>query len=201
MGAIHKPKLTADQYLEIERAAEMRSDFLDGEMIAMPGGTEAHNTICVNLTVEIGSRAKGKSFRVYTSDMRVQTATGRHYTYPDLTIAVPTAEFEGGKKDILINPCAIFEVLSPSTMAYDRDEKFDLYFGVESFREYILISQDKMQIDRWFRSGHGDWRFSRMNDPQGILKLESVPVEIPLTEIYDRVEFPVIVEESDEADA
>ena len=126
MGAMHKPLLTAEQYLEIERAAVDRSDFLDGEMIAMPGGSKAHSRICVNLTIAASMRLKAGPNEVYSNDMRVRTIPTRHFTYPDLTITASAGEFEGDKSDILTNPAVIFEVLSPSTIEYDRTRKCEL---------------------------------------------------------------------------
>ena len=190
MSAMTRPKLTAEQYLAIERPAPTKSDFLDGEMLAMPGGTKTHSKIGVYIASGLLAQLDGGPFDVYSSDMRVRTVKNRHYTYPDVTVAPAEAEFEDGRLDILLNPVAIFEVLSPSTENYDRKEKFDLYFQVESFREYVLVSQDSVRVERMFRSGLGDWKLSVLTDIDDVLKLESVGAVLPLADIYRRVKFP-----------
>jgi Uma2 family endonuclease len=142
------PKLTEEQYLAIERAAERKSEFANGEMFAMSGGSLRRARLQLNLYGELHAALGGGSCEVLTSDLRVRVSATRTYTYPDVTVVRGQPLLLDTHQDVLLNPAAILEVLSPSTQGYDRGLKFQHYRTVESLKEYILVSQDKMWIEQ-----------------------------------------------------
>ncbi len=196
MTAIPKRKLTAAEYLEIERAAEFKSEFYDGEMYPLGGGPEAmaggarkHSEIATNFASALNQRFKGRPGRVFNSDLRVNVADNGLYTYPDLSALCGKPEMQGVDDDTLLNPQLIVEVLSPSTEAYDRGDKFRLYRAIPSLMEYILVSQDRAFVMQHLREPGGTWRLAFVEGLGSTLALSSVGADIPLAEIYDKVEF------------
>src|SRR5438094_497025 len=141
MTAIEKRKLTAQEYLAIERAAEFRSEFHDGEMFAMAGTSREHAQIVFNLSITIGTQFKGRECRAFVTDLRLKVPN--LYTYPDLVALCDPPQFEDSEFDTLLNPALIIEVLSKSTEAYDRGKKFTWYRELSSLTEYVLISQEE----------------------------------------------------------
>jgi Uma2 family endonuclease len=195
MTAVPKRKLTEAEYLAIERAAAFKSEYYDGEMFAMAGASHPHNLIKDNLVVEIGSRLKSSKCQVLSSDMRVKTASARAYSYPDVIIVCDKPEFADDRKDTLLNPLVLFEVLSPTTESFDRGGKFHRYQKLESLKEYILVAQDQMLLERYVRQDNDSWLLTSFDDPAGEFALTSVPVRVPLAEIYRGVELPAPPEE------
>lgn len=183
-ATIHR--LTADEYLAIERAAVSKSEFFDGEMLPMSGGSEVHNLIGGNLYVAFYLHLAPPDFWVYTSEMKVKIPGGG-YTYPDLCIAGNPAVLTGGTRDILVNPLIIAEVLSPSTEAYDRGLKFSRYREIESLQTYILVSQDRFCVEVYSRQSNGHWNLTEYRS--GAIALTSPQIELSLTQIYRRVNF------------
>src|SRR5262249_9988400 len=143
MTAQPKPYITEAEYLELERASASKHEYLAGEIFAMTGASEQHNLIASNVTATLHRQRRGRSCRVYPSDMRIKvTQTGLN-TYPDITVVCGPPEFtDPTKRDTLINPMVIIEILSPSTERYDRGLKFQNYRTIPSLQEYILIAQD-----------------------------------------------------------
>ncbi len=203
MASTVRVTYTPEEYLALERRAEYKSEYINGEIYpmaeasaehghgkiyAMAGASEAHNQITVNLTIEIGQHFKGKPCKVYTADMRVKvTATGM-YTYPDLAAVCGGATFEDIQVDTLTNPTVIVEVLSPSTEAYDRGDKFAHYRRLPSLQEYVLISQDKVRVEHYLRHGP-EWIFTELNELDDVLHLPTIDCSVTLRDIYDKVEF------------
>jgi Uma2 family endonuclease len=181
--------ISPQQYLERERVTEYKSEYLGGRIFAMVGASRGHNLITTNLGRELSLRLKGRSCETYGSDMRVKVSQTGLYTYPDMVVVCGEARFEDAHLDTLLNPTVIFEVLSPLTEAYDRGDKFTHYRRLESLVEYLLISQYRCQVERYVRQADGQWLLSEFNDPQGKLELTSIGCQIPLAEIYERVEF------------
>jgi Uma2 family endonuclease len=132
------------EYLELEREAEYKSEYFRGEIFAMTGAGHNHNRIVENLTFEIGSFLKGKSCRTFSNDMRLHIPQNGLYTYPDVVIVCGKNEFLDDKKDNLVNPNVIIEVLSPSKSFYDRGEKFHFYRSIPSLSEYVVIDSSKI---------------------------------------------------------
>lgn len=202
MSVQPKPFLTPDQYLEIERAAEFKSEYFDGEMFAMAGATEAHNLITVNVIGELRQQLKGRPCRTYASDMRVWIAKNGLYTYPDVVIVCGEPRFKEDRRDNLLNPTVLVEVLSPSTEAYDRGGKFALYRQLPSLQEYVLIAQDKRHIERYARQPDGSgWLLSEASGEEGSLFLPAIGCRLALSEVYDRVEFAAVPAQDSGKDA
>jgi Uma2 family endonuclease len=180
---------TPEEYLALERNAEFKSEYVDGRIVAMTGASAPHVTIVGNVSAELRSHLRGGPCRAYASDMRVQIGGGSRYTYPDVAVACGRQEFLDGVLDTLTNPALIVEVLSPSTEAYDRGEKFQHYRMIETLQEYVLAAQDKPLVERFVR--HGEfWQLAVVSGLDASLELTSVGCTIPLREIYENVEFP-----------
>lgn len=189
MSTVPKPKYTPEQYLSIERAAEFRSEFYRGEMFAMVGASREHNLISLNIAAEIRSQFGGRPCEVYQSDMRVKVNSTGLYTYPDVVATCDQPRFEDTQVDTLLNPKVVVEVLSPSTELWDRGKKFEHYRTVESLREYVLISQDHVLVERFTRNEEGQWALLDYRTLNDILVLDSISCQIKLSEVYARLSF------------
>ena len=188
MALVARKTYTPEEYLALERQAEYRSEYVNGEIYAMAGASEAHVTITTNLLVQIHQQIQGKPCRVYAIDLRVKISPTGMYTYPDVVAACGERQFNDAR-DTLTNPTVIAEVLSPSTEAYDRGEKFAHYRKLPSLQEYVLVAQDKVRVERYVRHGE-DWLLTEISDPNATLQLTSIGCAIPLTDIYSNVDFP-----------
>ncbi|MGD9563549.1 MAG: Uma2 family endonuclease [Pyrinomonadaceae bacterium] len=183
-------RITPDEYLALERESDIRHEFLDGKVFAMAGESLSHSRVCFNLAIEVGNRLKGRSCEGLSPNMKVRTSTASLFSYPDLTIVCGEPLFHDTKKDVLINPKVIFEVLSPSTEKYDRTTKFIRYrMGNESLTDYILVSQEKPFIEHFIKQPGGDWLYRSFNDMTDSIEVESIDCSLSLAEVYDRVEF------------
>jgi Uma2 family endonuclease len=188
--AVPLSKLTVEQYLAIERQAEYKSEYFNGEMYAMAGRTGNHNEISARIIGALVARLVGRGCRVYTSDMKVRTGPDNLYTYPDVTVACGKPVFADGHRAVLVNPTVIFEVLSESTEAKDRDFKFQRYKMIVSFEEYVLVSQTEPFIERYCRRPGAAWtEYSEASGLESSLELNSLGIGIPLAEIYQDIEF------------
>ncbi|CAN5184617.1 Uma2 family endonuclease [soil metagenome] len=190
MSTAPRRKLTAKEYLEIEERAETRSEFFNGEMFAMSGGSVAHSRIKENLVIEIGSRLKGGKCQTHSSDLRVLVDATGLYTYPDIIILCGPGVYDPANRNTLTNPTAIVEVLSPSTERYDRGTKFRNYQQIPSLSEYILVAQDEAVCERFVRQADGSWALISFVGLTATMELTSVPVRVPLADIYAGVTFP-----------
>ena len=190
MSAVPKAKLTPVEYLAIERKAAFKSEFYHGEMFAMAGASEEHCLIKDNLAGETRHQLKGSTCRVVTSDLRVKVDRTGLYTYPDVVVYCDRPRFEDDTFDTLLNPRAIAEVLSPSTEAYDRGEKFTQYRQIPTLQEYVLVSQNRPLVERHVRQPDGSWLMTEFAGLEQVLEFASVPARVPLAEIYRDVAFP-----------
>lgn len=191
MAAQLKYKLTADDYLAIEREAKYKSEFYNGEMFAMAGASRAHVIIVSNLVAELRQKLKHRSCNVYSNDLRLRISATDLYTYPDVIVACGQQFFADNQKDTLLNPTLIIEVLSDSTKDYDRGGKFAHYRKLDSLQEYILVAQDEAHVERYVRMPEGNWMFSEIDGLDKTLRLTSIECEIPTAEIFDKVDFPI----------
>ena len=189
MSALPKSKLTALQYLAIERRAEFKSQFFDGEMFAMAGASRIHNEIKDAMIAALRAAFKGSRCTTYSSDQRVLVDRTGLYTYPDIVILCGAGEFDSEDPDTLVNPTAIIEVLSPSTEKYDRGLKFRNYRQIPSLKEYLLVAQDEPLIDRYIRLADGSWGLVSFVGLDATVVFTSVPASIPLAEVYAGVAF------------
>jgi Uma2 family endonuclease len=190
MSAQPQPRLTPEQYLEIERAAvEIRSEFYDGRMYAMSGGTYPHALVIGNLSRELGNALKKGPCLVTSSDLRVRVAPDGLYTYPDIVVVCGEPRLADGRKDTLENPALLIEVLSPSTEGYDRGFKAQQYRKIESLQEYAFVSQTEPRVEVFRRQSGGSWLFSEAVGMDSVCRFESAGAGIALAEIYSKITF------------
>lgn len=156
---------TIDEYLEVEITSEIRSEYCDGEIIPMTGGTPNHNDIAGNLYILLKSALKGKDYRTFYADQRLWIPSVSLYTYPDVMVLPKPLELQTGRKDTVVNPCFIAEVLSKSTQNYDRGEKFVAYRTISTFQEYLLIDQYRTHVEHHIKTAPHQWLFSEYDDP------------------------------------
>jgi Uma2 family endonuclease len=183
-----KTLLTPEEYLDIERKAERKSEYFSGEMFAMAGAMEAHNLLVTNLVAGLHEQLRSKPCRVYPSDMRVRVSATGLFTYPDVIAVYGEPRFLGDQGDTLLNPDLLVEVLSPSTEAYDRGRKFEQYKSLESLREYLLVASDRVHADLYTRQADGRWLLTSADRMEESLTLESVGAQITLADLYEKVE-------------
>ncbi len=182
-------RLTEFEYLELERAAEFKSEFFDGEMFAMAGGTPQHSLIATNLGREFGNGLKGKQCVPYNSDLRIKVEATGLFTYPDLSVICGPPRFPEGTDDTVVNPTVIVEVLSDSTEAYDRGKKFENYRQVPTLQEYLLVSQKEPRLELFTRQSDNTWVLSEAVGLESALELRSLSISLSLAEIFANVKF------------
>jgi len=184
-----KPILTFDDWLANERAAiEGRNEYIDGEVFAMTGAREQHNLIVTNLIGELHPQMKGRPCRVYANDMKVRIRAANAGTYPDLVALCGEHEFLDERRDLLLNPSLIGEVLSNSTEAYDRGGKFAIYRRIPSLTEYLLVSQYRVAVELFSRGADDRWTLSEFTALDATVTLASIGCTLTLAEIYDKVD-------------
>ncbi len=182
-------RLSFEDWLAIERTAHaQRSEYVAGEVFAMAGGTEEHNLIVLNVGAELRIQLKGKPCRVYPSDMKVRIASANVATYPDVMVICGERQFYDERRDVVTNPTLIVEVLSDSSEAYDRGDKFRNYRNLTSLQAYLLLSQYRIQAELFLRQPDGTWSLSSYQDPLEAIPLRVVGAELSLSEAYDKVE-------------
>ncbi len=187
MSAIPKRKMTAAEYLEIERCAEFKSEFYNGEVFAMAGTSDPHNLIASNVGFVFNLQLRQRECYVYGSDMRVKIQALNKYTYPDIAVVCGKKILEDDHVDALLNPTVIVEILSPSTAGYDRGDKFQHYQFIKSLQEYILIAQDTCRLEQFVRQLDWEWTYRIYSRLEDVVKLESLNCELPLKEVYLKV--------------
>ena len=190
MSTHANPFITPEQYLEIERAAEFKSEYYDGEMFAMSGAREPHNIIVTNTAASLHGQFRKRPCRVYHNDMRVQLGTSRRYTYPDVIAVCGERQFLDRTRDTLLNPVLIVEVLSASTENFDRGKKFFYYRSIPSFVYYLLLASDRICAELHTREPDGGWHMSPpIDNPQAVIELPALDCRLALTDLYEDVEF------------
>jgi Uma2 family endonuclease len=179
------PTISPEQYLDFERCAEERHEFIDGVVYAMAGESPDHSTICFNVSGIIHPQLTEKPCRGFSPNMKVRTGVGDLYAYPDLMIVCGEPQFHDARGDVLLNPTVVFEVLSPSTEKYDRGEKFLRYrTEIESLKDYVLVSQDRVRIEQYHREDDNTWSLVEITRANEALVLDSIECSIPVVEIY-----------------
>jgi len=182
-------KLTEQEYLALERAAEFKSEFFRGEMFAMSGASLRHLFLQSNIQGELYAALRGARCEVFGSDLRVRVSSDM-YTYPDITVICGEPALADDHQDVLLNPLVIFEVLSPSTERYDRGLKRQRYTGLASLKDYILVSQTNLHIEQYTRQENNLWTVRDYATLDEELTIASIGVSLSLRAIYNRVEFP-----------
>jgi Uma2 family endonuclease len=181
--------LTEAEYLEIERAAEFKSEFFEGEMFAMAGGTPRHSLLGTNVAVEFANRLRAKPCVPYNADLRIKIEATGLLTYPDLSVICGPLQFAGGTDDTVVNPTVLVEVLSDSTEAYDRGKKFEHYRQIPTLQEYLLVSQTEPRIEQFIRQPDGHWLLHEAAGLEASLELPALGISISLGEVFARVTF------------
>jgi Uma2 family endonuclease len=189
-----KQYTTPEEYLALEEAAESKSEYRDGEIVPMTGGTTNHNEITGNFYAHLKFALRGQNYRVFMLDVRLWIPRYRIYTYPDVMVIQGEPVYHENRQDTITNPVLIVEVLSKSTKNYDRGDKFEFYRSIPEFREYIMIDQYRYKVEQFAKTSEGKWLFTEYDSADSVLALSSLDFQIPLRDIYERVNF----EESDE---
>jgi Uma2 family endonuclease len=203
------PRYTVEEYLALERSSEERYEFLDGQVYLMAGESPDHGTICTNISGQLYNQLRGKLCQVFSKDMKVRSGpkpksryeTKGLYSYPDLVVICGEPLFHDEYCDVLLNPTVIIEVLSPTTEAFDRGEKWSRYqTWLPSLTHYVLVSQAKSQLEHYLRQPSGEWLYSSVKELEGRLYLTAIDCTLLLAEVYDRIVFPVETVELSEAE-
>ncbi len=190
MSAIIKPRYTLEEYFELERNSEEKYGYFDGEVFCMSGVSPEHSLLEGNLVTLLNNALKERGCRVYTSNLRVKTVALPPYRYPDLSVVCEPPRFEeiGGLR-ALTNPLLIIEILSPSTEAFDRGDKFTYYKSIPSFCEYVLVAQHRPHITHYVKQDDGKWSYEELNGVSNSIFLATLNCALSLSDIYHEVEF------------
>ncbi len=188
-------RISVQDYLRRERRAAFKSEFFQGEIFAMAGGSATHSLIAANFVRESGNALKDKPCAVFNSDLRVRVESTGLYTYPDATIVCGELEFDDDQRDTVINPTVIVEVLSDATEKYDRGRKANHYRQISSLQELVLIAQDQPHIERFTRQTNGDWLFHEEKQLTARFELPSLGISVMLAELYRNVPFDSATEQ------
>jgi Uma2 family endonuclease len=180
---------TPEEYLELEIASEIRNEYRNGEIIPMTGGTPNHNDLASNLLVAVKTALRGKPYRVFIADQRLWIPATNLHTYPDIMVVPSPIELQTGRRDTLINPCFIAEILSKSTQNYDRSEKFVAYRTIPSFGEYLLVSQYEVRVEHYVKTAPDRWLLAEYTDPTTVLTLSSFDLQLLIADLYENIDF------------
>ncbi|MEO5859577.1 MAG: Uma2 family endonuclease [Pyrinomonadaceae bacterium] len=175
-----------EEFLRHEDAGEFRSENIGGQIYAMAGGTDSHIQISFNITKILAEKLRDIC-RAYQSETKVRVEQGNAFYYPDVTLVCGEQEFYHSRRDVVENPILLVEVLSESTKEYDKNDKFFAYQTIETFKEYLLVSQGKHLIQQYIRQDDGNWKIKATIGIDSTLYLESVEVAIPMRDVYDLV--------------
>jgi Uma2 family endonuclease len=197
---------TQDEYLALEELAEYKSEYIDGEIIPMAGGTTNHNQVALNLSTELNFVFKRQNYRVYMGDVRLWIPDKRIYTYPDVMVIAGEPEYFNNRTDTVTNPTVIAEILSKSTQSRDaeggslrdlRQTKFEDYKTIPSFQEYILIDQTKISVMQYIKTGRKRWEIREHDIEDEVIALHSILFQISLEDLYNKVNFESVEIEKD----
>ncbi|HLO50963.1 MAG TPA: Uma2 family endonuclease [Kamptonema sp.] len=192
---IKKRYYTPEEYLELEEAAESKSEYRDGEIVPMTGGTTNHNKIALNFCVNFKVAFRGQNYEIFMNDVRLWINRDRIYTYPDIMIIEGEPIYQGNGTTMVTNPLLIVEVLSKSTKDYDRGDKFQYYRSIPELKEYIMIDQYKFHIEQFAKNSEGKWVLSEYEAADAVLALTAIEFQIQLSEIYQGINFEIGDEE------
>ncbi len=186
---------TPEEYLALEESANDKSEYHNGEIILMTGGTANHNKIALNFCRKFPLSVNDRDYETFINDMRLWIPLTRRYVYPDIMVIQGEPLYQGSNKTIVTNPLVIVEVLSNSTKDYDRGGKFLTYRSIPEFQEYILVDQYSYHVEQFAKNSNGKWVLTEYDSEESVLILESVEFQMPLREIYERINFEVKAEE------
>lgn len=191
---------TPEEYLELEEVADYKSEYIDGQIIPMAGETINHNRISLNLSAALNFAFRQQDYEVFMGDVRLWIPQKLTYTYPDVMILAGEPEFFNNRKDVILNPQIIVEVLSKSTKGYDREDKFQAYRAISTFQEYLLIDQTRIHVDQFSKTGKKQWALREYDEEDEAIALVTVPFEISLQDLYNKVKFEPVEFEEESAD-
>lgn len=180
---------TAEEYLALEMESEVRSEFRDGAIVEMTGGTPEHNEITGTLIFLLKAVLRRRPYSIFVTDQRLWIPDRNLYTYPDVMVTPRPVELKPGRKDTVMNPILIAEVLSESTRSYDRDENFSAYRTIPTLQEYVLIDQYQPYVEQYVKQAEHQWLFTEYSDLDASFTLSSVSVEIALADLYEAIDF------------
>ena len=195
MDNLARKTFTESEYLELERKADFKSEYYNGETFAMAGASLIHNKIVSNLIFLFNQFLKDKPCDVYPSDLRLQVEKSGLYTYPDITIVCGKTELLDNKFDTLKNPTILIEVLSDSTEKYDRGQKFSFYREIPSLKEYILVSSKTMKIEKFKRLEDGNYLYIESNEHQPF-PIDSIDMNLNLEDVYNKIDWTLVENKS-----
>ena len=181
--------VTPDEYLAAERVSESRSEYLDGVVHAMTGGSLDHVKIVGNITTELTMQLRARPCHVLPLDMKVRLPDSRKFFYPDVSVVCGELQFHDERRDIILNPLLVIEVLSKSTEAFDRGDKFLAYQTLDSLKEYVLVAQEKPVVEQFVRQADGKWTYTSVAGSESSLTLPSVECTLSLSAVYNKVDF------------
>ncbi len=173
---------TVEEYFAVEAMSPVRNEYFDGEILAMAGGSANHNRICRNVLLALEPKLREGPCESLGSDTRILTVSGL-YTYPDAVVICGPIVLSG---ETITNPTVLVEVLSPSTRAYDRGEKFERYRSIPTFRDYLLIEQSTVDVEHRRRDGE-QWLSERKTSFDDVIRLDSIGVDLVIADLYARV--------------
>jgi Uma2 family endonuclease len=188
MASVPQPRVSPEEYVELEQKLGLKHEYHDGQMFAMSGASGTHSRLQVNATIEVGTRLRGTKCEAYSADFRVVIEAADMATYPDLSVICGPVEPSKRYRNSCTNPTVLIEVLSPSTERYDRGAKFEQYRKLASLREYVLVSQHEASVDL-FRLENGHWVLYEVRGEAAVLELSSIGIEIPMSDLYYNVRF------------
>jgi Uma2 family endonuclease len=191
MQLTEKQYYTPDEYLELEATANYKSEYIEGQIIPMAGASINHNRISLNLSSELNFAFRNTNYEVFMGDIRLWIPQQLIYTYPDVMIIADAPEFFNNRTDTITNPQVIIEVLSKSTKGYDREDKFAAYRTIPSFQEYLLIDQTRIHVEQFSKTGKKRWNLCEYDEEDKNISLATLPFEISLQYLYNKVNFGV----------
>ncbi len=180
---------TAEEYLALEIESDTRSEFRDGEIVPITGGTPEHNAITGMLLFLLKAALRKQPYSIFMTDQRLQIPNTALYTYPDLMVTPRPPELQPNRKDTVVNPIFMAETLSNSTEGYDRGDKFAPYRTIETFREYVLIYQYQPRVEHYVKQAENQWLFTEYGGLEASFMLSSVGVEMALADLYEAITF------------
>jgi Uma2 family endonuclease len=184
-----KKRYTPAEYLALEEQAEFRSEYCDGEIIPMTGGSFNHNRIINRVCAYLLNALQGKPYEPFSSDVRLWIPKYRKFTYPDIIVVQNQPISYENRTDTLVNPRVIIEVLSKSTEEYDRGDKFKYYRSIPDLQEYLLINQYELDIQHYAKTDGGLWIYQAYESIENTISLTSINTEMKVATIYEGVSF------------
>jgi Uma2 family endonuclease len=186
MASVPNYYLTPEEYLARERKAEFKSEYIDGVVYALAGGSPRHSLLAANIITSLSVQLRSRPCRVYSSDLKIGTPNLQRFFYPDVSVVCGETKVTDDHKEVIVNPILIVEVSSESTAAYDRGTKFLSYQQLDSLQEYLLVSQDEILVEGYSRQGNDTWLYTKVTGLEGSLSLPSIECALALRDVYDK---------------